>query len=94
MANIKTFVPAFAVLATLAFAGTGQAQQEAFMTADKNADTMLDQGEFKTFIDLIATSGKPVAAKLKASGRYGMAFGRIDKDKNGLLTPTELSALK
>ncbi|WP_161596975.1 EF-hand domain-containing protein [Rhizobium glycinendophyticum] len=71
-----------------------EAQQEAFMAADKNGDTQLDSSEFKTFIDALAAAGKPMAVKIKGAGRYGMAFGRIDKDKDGILTPTELSALK
>lgn len=73
---------------------TAQAQQEAFMAADKNGDTKLDAAEFKTFIDGLAAAGNPMAGKIKGAGRYGLAFGRIDKDKNGLLTPAELSALK
>ncbi|MGE6741394.1 EF-hand domain-containing protein [Allorhizobium pseudoryzae] len=71
-----------------------EAQQEAFMAADKNGDTKLDANEFKTFIDGLAAAGNPMAGKIKGAGRYGLAFGRIDKDKNGLLTPAELSALK
>ncbi|MCY1666376.1 EF-hand domain-containing protein [Rhizobium sp. SL86] len=81
---------AFVLLAPLA----AEAQQEAFMAADKNGDTKLDSSEFKTFIDGLAASGNPMATKIKGAGRYGLAFGRIDKDKNGLLTPAELSALK
>ncbi|SMC52589.1 hypothetical protein [Rhizobium sp. RU36D] len=94
MANFKSIAPVLAVLAGLSVASTAQAQQQAFMTADKNADTMLDQAEFKVFIDAIAASGKQVAVKVKQAGRYSMAFGKIDKDKNGMLTPAELQALK
>jgi Ca2+-binding EF-hand superfamily protein len=71
-----------------------EAQQEAFLAADKNGDTELDSSEFKIFVDGLAASGNQMATKIKGAGRYGLAFGRIDKDKNGLLTPTELSALK
>ncbi|WP_137131574.1 EF-hand domain-containing protein [Rhizobium sp. FY34] len=91
---IKVAVPALVLLASLTMASSGHAQQDAFMSADKNADTMLDQNEFKLFIDSMAASGKPVAVKVKQAKRYGMAFGRIDQDKNGLLTPTELKALQ
>ena len=94
MTRNTTIAALFALTATLAVSTTVHAQQEAFMTADKNADTKLDQNEFKVFIDMIAASGKQMAVKVKQSGRYAMAFGRIDKDQNGLLTPTELSALK
>lgn len=69
-------------------------QQEAFLTADKSGDGNLDQGEFQVFIDGLAAAGKPMAQKLKAAGRYGMAFGRIDKNKDGLVSPTELTSLK
>jgi hypothetical protein len=71
-----------------------EAQQEAFLAADKNGDTELDSSEFKIFVDGLAASGNQMATKIKGAGRYGLAFGRIDKDKNGLLTTTELSALK
>ncbi|MBB6510745.1 Ca2+-binding EF-hand superfamily protein [Rhizobium soli] len=94
MANVKLITPVLIVFGVLAVASSGYAQQEAFMTADKNADTMLDQPEFKVFIDTMAASGKPIALKVKQAGRYNLAFGRIDKDKNGLLTPNELQSLK
>lgn len=71
-----------------------QAQQEAFMAADKNGDTKLNSAEFKTFIDGLAASGNAMAGKIKGAGRYALAFGRIDKDQDGLLTPAELAALK
>jgi hypothetical protein len=34
-----------------------EAQQEAFLAADKNGDTELDSSEFKIFVDGLAASG-------------------------------------
>lgn len=94
MPATKTLLTALAVVSAFALAMPAHAQEEAFLTAETSGDGSLDKTEFKTFIDLMAQSGKPVAAKLKASGRYGLAFGRIDKNKDGLVSPTELSSLK
>jgi Ca2+-binding EF-hand superfamily protein len=94
MSVIRTLSPAFALAAALVTALPAAAQEQAFLTADKSGDGSLTQTEFKTFVDTIAQSGKPIAAKIKASGRYGLAFGRIDKNKDGLVSVGELSSLK
>jgi Ca2+-binding EF-hand superfamily protein len=90
----KMLLPALLSVLTVLCTAGAQAQQQAFMSADKNGDTNLDSAEFKTFVDLIAMSGNAMAGKIKTSGRYSLAFGRIDQNKDGLLAPNELSALK
>ena len=64
------------------------------LAADKNGDTALDKSEFPAFIDAAAAAGKPMAQKIKAASRYNMAFGRIDKNGDGFISPEELSSLK
>ncbi|MEO0761300.1 MAG: hypothetical protein AAFZ09_05745 [Pseudomonadota bacterium] len=91
-----------ALVAVLACAGTASAQvSEAakeqavanFMQADANADSALTKGEFVTLIDLNAQSGIGRATMIQRFNRYDMAFGRIDANGDGLVTPEEMQAL-
>lgn len=78
-----------------AVAQQGDREQMAanFMQADANADQALTLSEFTTLIDLNAAGGIGRASMLKRSGRYGMAFGRIDANGDGLITTDEMQAL-
>ncbi|MEM9781626.1 MAG: hypothetical protein AAF899_04025 [Pseudomonadota bacterium] len=64
-----------------------------FMTADVDADGALTLSEFTTLIDLNAASGIGRASLIKRFGRYAMAFGRLDGNDDGLVTPEEIQAL-
>ena len=94
MTRIKTLLPLVAFAIAAASALPAAAQQEMFLAADKNGDTALDKSEFPAFIDAAAAAGKPMAQKIKAASRYNMAFGRIDKNGDGFISPEELSSLK
>ncbi|MGI6244510.1 MAG: hypothetical protein ACOYJQ_01905 [Pseudochelatococcus sp.] len=94
MPAIRILVPFIALAAVFTGALSVNAQNEAFAAADKNADGALDQAEFRAFIDQQAADGKPNAVKIKSSGRYGTAFGRIDKNGDGRITPDELSSAR
>lgn len=64
-----------------------------FMKADANGDRALTLSEFTTLIDLNADSGIGRAGAIRRSGRYKMAFGRVDQNGDGLITTAEMQAL-
>ncbi len=63
-----------------------------FMQADADGDSALTLSEFTTLIDLNAESGIGQAAMIQRMGRYGMAFGRLDGNGDGLITTDEFQA--
>ncbi|MEO0624224.1 MAG: hypothetical protein AAFU49_06360 [Pseudomonadota bacterium] len=79
----------------LAHASEAQRQlaAENFMQADVNADGALTRSEFRTLIDLNAEDGLGRAAMVKRFGRYDTAFGRVDQNCDGLVTPEEMKTL-
>ncbi|MEM6487756.1 MAG: hypothetical protein AAF677_05700 [Pseudomonadota bacterium] len=64
-----------------------------FMQADGNADGALTLSEFTTLIDLNAASGIGRAAMIKRFGKYDVAFQRLDRDADGLVTAEEIQRL-
>ena len=91
-----TLIPALA----LAVIATGAAAQDAdqkaaaqnFQQADANEDGKLNKSEFRKFIDLNAEDKIGRAATVKSYGMYDTAFGRVDANKDGFITPDELKA--
>ena len=65
-------------------------RSKAFVNADKNSDEVLTRAEFKVFIKDLAKQRLPLAKRVRFWGVYGLAFGRIDTNKDGLLQPAEL----
>ena len=63
------------------------------MQADANGDAMLNRSEFETLIKLNAADNLGRASMIVQSGRYGMAFGRIDANSDGVLPQSEIQAL-
>ncbi|MGV6873081.1 EF-hand domain-containing protein [Pseudochelatococcus sp. B33] len=94
MSAFRLLLPTAALAAALAATVCAQAQDGAFAAADKNGNGTLDKTEFRTFIDQLAEAGRPNAVKIKSSGRYDFAFGRIDKNGDGRITPDELSSVQ
>lgn len=82
------------VLAAALLAGPVHGQQDDFSRADTSGDGALTPVEFKTFIDGLAEAGRAQAQKVKAAGRYGLAFDRIDKNGDGLVTAAEVAAMR
>ena len=71
--------------------GEQQEKREAnFATADANGDGALTQAEFKAFIDANADDNLGRAAQLKRFGAYDRAFNKLDKDKSGTVTWSEV----
>lgn len=90
-------------LAVIALAsGSASAQSDSerekaranFRQADTNEDGLLSRSEFRTFINANAEDGLGRAGMIRRLGAYDRAFDRIDADKNGLLTPAEMSAAR
>ena len=69
-----------------------QAEKNAFIKADANSDRKITPGEFRTLIEELVATGSEKAISVKKWGVYGYAFKRIDIDKDGMITPTELQA--
>jgi Ca2+-binding EF-hand superfamily protein len=93
-----TLIPAIA----LAFLATGAAAQddkqkaaaENFQQADADKDGKLSKTEFRKFIDLNAADKLGRAATIKSYGMYDTAFGRVDANKDGFVTPDEIKSMR
>lgn len=72
----------------------GAAAQDVFAAADANGDGALDKAEFTTFINAAAQAGRPQAKKVVANNFYGQAFARIDKNKDGRISSSEISVMR
>ena len=80
-----------AMLAAGIHAPAAAASQSAlYRTADRNNNGTLNSGEFRTFIDLLADDGLPIAKRVRFWRVYGLAFRITDKNRDGELTPAEL----
>ena len=76
-------------LATSAHANDAKAQ---FAAADRNGDGSLDRTEFRVFMKSQAASGNGAAKTVTVLRVYGLAFRRIDKNSDGLVSQRELAA--
>ncbi|MEM8975702.1 MAG: hypothetical protein AAGD43_26860 [Pseudomonadota bacterium] len=63
-----------------------------FQAADANQDRQLDFDEFKTFINLNADHNLGRAGMIRRFGMHSRAFGTLDTDSNGAITPQEIAA--
>lgn len=63
-----------------------------YHSADANNNGTLSRREFRTFINLLAADGVPIAKRVRFWRVYGTAFRMTDKDGNGEVTPAELRA--
>ena len=84
------------LMVTPALAQSDEAAKAAFINADKNSDQTLDRAEFETFIKQMANSGNANAKRAVSYGSTGLkvAFGRVDTNKNGVVSPGELNNMR
>lgn len=66
---------------------------ENVLQADANGDAVRNRSEFETLIRLNAEDELGRAAMIVRSGRFDMAFRRIDANGDGLVIQSELQAL-
>lgn len=98
---LKTVIAAAALAALPLASAQPQSVSEAkkelaaenFMQADANADGALNRGEFETLINLNADDDIGRASVVRRFGRYDTAFGRIDANADGFVTPEEMRAM-
>ncbi|WP_108811823.1 hypothetical protein [Sphingorhabdus sp. Alg231-15] len=91
LVSISTLAMAAPALALNA-AADSKAAQENFSQADGDKDGQLTKSEFRKFIDANAADDIGRASMIKRFGTYDTAFGRVDANKDGLVTPKELAA--
>ncbi len=85
----------FVAAPTLANANADRAAaRENFKQADGNNDGKLSKSEFRRFIDKNAKDGVGRAGMVRRLGAYDKAFSRVDSNKDGFVTGTELVAMQ
>ncbi|MEO0680983.1 MAG: hypothetical protein AAF192_11280 [Pseudomonadota bacterium] len=84
---------AFHADAALAQTDERETAVENFRQADADGDGALTLSEFTNLIDLNAEDELGRARLIKRSGRYRMAFGRLDADGDARVTPEEIAAV-
>lgn len=63
---------------------------EDFAASDADRSGTLNAAEFRRFIALGVAAGRPRAVMIRDNNAYDMAFGRVDRDRNGQLSRAEL----
>lgn len=63
-----------------------------FIQADVNQDLVLDFREFTEFVNLNAEHGIGRAGMIRRFGMHSRAFGKLDTNRDGIVTPEELAA--
>lgn len=81
------FAAGLAVAPGHANAGT---PAEDFVASDADRSGTLNAAEFRRFIALGVAAGRPRAVMVRNNNAYDMAFGRVDRDRNGQLSRAEL----
>lgn len=69
-----------------------QDEIDAFLSADRNEDQILDLSEFRVFVNAMAETGQTTARTIRFFGVYEFAFSIVDENEDGRLEPAELRA--
>lgn len=89
----RTLLPALLLWSGLAIL-PGHAQAgtplEDFVASDADRSGTLNAAEFRRFIALGVAAGRPRAVMVRNNNAYEVAFGRVDRDRNGQLSRAEL----
>ncbi|MEL6792293.1 MAG: hypothetical protein AAFP78_02485, partial [Pseudomonadota bacterium] len=70
-----------------------EAAQENFLEADANADGALTIDEFTRMIDLNAEDGIGRSRMIQRTGRYAVAFGRIDANGDEIIAANSSASM-
>jgi hypothetical protein len=70
-------------------AGAGTPAED-FVASDADRSGALNAAEFRRFIALGVAAGRPRAVMVRDNNAYDLAFGRVDRDRNGQLSRAEL----
>lgn len=68
--------------------------RENYQQADRNDDRKLNSEEFRAFINANAEDDIGRASTVRRFGAYDRAFARLDADKDGEITLTEMAAAR
>ena len=77
---------------TIASEPNREQAKASFLQADANQDRQLDLGEFIRFINLNADHGLGRAGMIRRFGLHSRAFGKLDSNRDGVISPDELAA--
>ena len=86
----RSFLAALALSCCLAL--PAHADAGAFHASDTDGSGSLTFQEFVTLVGHMAASGRRIAVYVQRTGLYGIAFGRVDRNGDGIATPDELIA--
>ena len=89
---LASLVAASFTMAVPAAAQDAQLGAENYRQADVNGDGVLVYAEFAAFIDLNAADGLGNAAMVSSRGMHARAFGQVDANGDGIVSPQELQA--
>lgn len=67
-----------------------ESEVDAFVLADADGDGVLVLSEFRVFVRHMAEAGQPTARLIRRFAAYRIAFARVDADRDGRATPSEL----
>ncbi|MEO0855111.1 MAG: hypothetical protein AAFY15_16630 [Cyanobacteria bacterium J06648_11] len=90
--SVITIIPLLVTNAASASDVNREQAKANFIQADINQDRVLDFNEFTQFVNLNAEHGIGRAGMIRRFGMHSRAFGKLDTNRDGIVTPEELAA--